>query len=69
MKYIVDRIESEYAICEAEDRSMTDIPICDLPSGIKEGDHIGLDGGIYSILPTDYDRKKRVKSLMDDLWN
>ena len=69
MKYIVDRIEGEYAVCEAEDRSFINIPLIQLQPGIKEGDHISFDDGVYSTFPTDEERKKRVKALMDDLWD
>jgi len=52
----------------AEDRSIIDIPIVDLPHEIKEGDHIYLEDGIYNILPTDDNRKKCIQNLLNELW-
>jgi hypothetical protein len=68
MKLIVDRIEGSFAICEAEDMKMVDIPLKDLPASIKEGDRLAVTDGVYEIVAVDQDRKKRLKSLMDELW-
>ncbi len=68
MNYIVDRVEGGHAVCEAEDRSMVDIPLSELPIGIKEGDRINLCDGKYSLLLPEDDRKKRIRGLMNDLW-
>ncbi|HIT89536.1 MAG TPA: DUF3006 domain-containing protein [Candidatus Merdenecus merdavium] len=38
MKLVIDRIEGELAICQQEDRKMMEIPLQDLPFGVKEGD-------------------------------
>jgi len=34
----IDRIEGAVAVCEREDRTMAQIPLSRLPSGVKEGD-------------------------------
>ena len=39
---IVDRIESDFAVCEIEEGSFTDIPLKALPNGVKEGDVIKI---------------------------
>ena len=68
MKYTVDRIEGDFVVCEAEDQTMVNIPLCDLPEGTKEGDHLLSTDGTYEIIPADPERKQRIKDLMDDLW-
>ena len=37
MKWIVDRIEGDYAIVELENGKAVDIPLISLPEDIKEG--------------------------------
>ena len=37
-KLVIDRFESEYAICELDDRTFISIPIKILPPSCKEGD-------------------------------
>ena len=39
---IVDRIEADFAVCEIEEGSFTDIPLKALPNGVKEGDVIKI---------------------------
>lgn len=68
MKYIVDRIEGAFAICEAEDQLMVDIPLSILPTGIKEGIKLLFENGKYEIIASDPNRKKRIQKLMNDLW-
>lgn len=47
MRIIVDRIESEYAVCELEDGSMKDIALSELPSETKEGSVLIFTDGEY----------------------
>ncbi len=68
MKYTVDRVEGEYAVCQAEDRSMVHIPLKRLWPGIEEGDRISEENGVYSAEPPEEDGKERIKSLLDDLF-
>ena len=68
MKYIVDRIEGDFAVCEAEDQSMIDIALSELPANLKEGDNLAFTDGLYEIMQPDLDRKERINKLMDDLW-
>lgn len=37
MKWIVDRIEGDYAVVELENGKSADIPLISLPENIKEG--------------------------------
>lgn len=69
MKVIVDRFEGEYAVCEKEDRTMIDIPVKDIPTGVKEGDVLVIDDGPIVIDSSETEkRKENIKKLMDNLW-
>lgn len=48
-KYIVDRIEGDYAVCECEDGTMVNILLKQLPSGVKESSIINLENNLYRI--------------------
>ena len=43
MKYVIDRIEGETAVCEREDRVMEEFPLILLYEGAKPGDHFQKD--------------------------
>lgn len=50
IKYIIDRIEGPYAICEDEKKTIVNIPICKLPLEASEGDCIlKTENDIYLI--------------------
>lgn len=63
MKWIIDRIEGNTAVCEAGD-IMLDIPLSALPDNVKENDVICVD--------VDSDetkaRKENINNLMDNLF-
>ncbi len=63
MKWIIDRIEGETAVCEAGD-IMLDIPLSALPDNVKESDVIcvAVDCGETNA------RKENIKNLMDNLF-
>lgn len=42
MKWIVDRIEGDYAVVEFEDGKTADIPLISLPENIREGTVINV---------------------------
>lgn len=69
MRYIVDRFEGELAVCESEEKDMVNIPVKNLPEGIKEGDIIIGSEGSYSI---NHEESKKIKTeitkLMDDIF-
>ncbi len=69
MKYVIDRFEGEYAICENESGEMIKINKHRLPLGVVEGDVIIIDGDNITI---DRDetkkRKDRIEKLMGELW-
>lgn len=64
MRYIIDRFEGEFAVCELEDMSMVNIPRKALPPDAREGDSI-----LVTIDDAETeDRKARIGKLMDDLF-
>jgi hypothetical protein len=69
MRVIIDRFEGPYAVCEDENRKMINIEKTKLPRGAKEGSVLIIQGNNIEI---DYNetenRKKRIKKLMDSLW-
>ena len=47
---IVDRIEETTAVCQREDRSVFTLPLSCLPQGVKEGDVIREENGVFKTL-------------------
>lgn len=48
-KYIIDRIEGDFAVCECENEMKIHIPLKKLPSGVKESNIIIFENGMYCI--------------------
>ena len=70
MKVIIDRFEGEYAICEKENLEMIDIEIKNLPAHAKEGDILIIDNGVIKVDSSETNkRKKKIDSLIDELWD
>lgn len=69
-KLIIDRFEGDYAICERADKTKIDILRKNMPSTLKEGDCIILneDQSITFDEEETKAREKRIKSLMDSLF-
>lgn len=68
MKYIVDRIESGYAVCQTENGSFSDIPLNELPK-VKSGDIlIEKNGRIVVDKSATEEKRKKIISLQNDLW-
>ena len=72
MRYIVDRIEEEFVVCENEDTGeMEEIDVFFLPEDLEEGDILVYDEDLdeYYI---DADEKKlrkaRIEDKMGDIW-
>lgn len=72
MRYVVDRIEEDYVVCENEDTGeMEEIDMFFLPNDLEEGDILVYDEDLdeYYI---DYDEKKlrkaRIENKMEDIW-
>ncbi len=70
MKYTIDRFEGDYAVCEATDHRIVDIPFEELPEGASEGDILLYVDGCY-IKDTDsmQKTKERIQEKMNKLIN
>lgn len=72
MRYVIDRIEETYAVCENEDTGeFEDIDLLLLPADINEGDIVIYDEE-FDEYTLDYDEKKlrkaRIEDKMEDIW-
>ncbi len=69
MKYVIDRIEGNIAICEDENGKMVELDIAKLPLDIKEGSIIIEKNSRYIIdEKVTEEKKKEVKKRMNNLW-
>lgn len=70
MKYIVDRIEKNFAVCEDENKKMIDISLEFLPKNIKEGTVLYYKNGKYEIDKIEEQQRiDRIKKKIEDIWN
>ncbi|MBE6031595.1 MAG: DUF3006 domain-containing protein [Clostridiales bacterium] len=68
MKYIVDRIEADLAVCEDENEEMVNIPLKSLPEGVKEGSVVIRNGDSWELDPDEEAaRKERIAEKMKQL--
>ena len=68
-KYIIDRFEGQFAICETSDLEYINISKELLPKRVKEGDVLLFDGEKYYIdIKENLKRKKEIEELTKDLW-
>ncbi|NLO09150.1 MAG: DUF3006 domain-containing protein [Clostridiales bacterium] len=69
-KYIVDRLEGLYAVCENEEKEFLNIRIDLLPPETKEGDCLYTnEDGVYVIdYETTEENRKRIRSKLDSLF-
>lgn len=64
MKWIIDRFEGGYALCEIENGGVLNIPVEALPKDVKEGYVISV-----SIDSDETESRKRsINKLMNDLF-
>lgn len=69
MKYIIDRFEGTYAVCEDENKDMVNIPKYKLPMEAKEGDLLIDDNGIIRIDDREADEnRKKMNQMMSKLF-
>lgn len=71
MRYVVDRIEEGFAICESNDENhtMISIKIDEIPFLLSEGDVIYFEDNKW--LKNDFEKDSitsRIKRKMNDLW-
>lgn len=69
MKYSVDRIEENIAVCEDENSAFENFALDTLPEGIMEGDMFEIVDGVAILLADEtQDRKKKLASLQKSLF-
>lgn len=69
MKYIIDRFEGTYAVCEDETKQIVNIPKYRLPMEAKEGDALIDDDGIIRVDDAEaFERRKKMNQMMSKLF-
>lgn len=69
MRYVIDRFEGDYAVCEDENKEIINIERTKIPSEAKEGDVlVQIENGICLDIDETNRRKENIQRLMDDLW-
>lgn len=69
MKFIIDRFEEEFAVCENEKGTMVNISRDKLPKEAKEGDVIVIEKeNVYIDLEETERLRKDIEELTKDLW-
>lgn len=70
MLVIVDRIEGQFAVIEFPDRTTKDVPLIELPKGIKSGDCFLFREGQHVPAPEEtVKRQAKMNDLMKSMWN
>lgn len=69
-KYIIDRFEGDYAICEKEDKSFVNIKRHKLPKDAREGDFLmeNDDGSFFIDIEATENRKRLIRKKLDSLF-
>lgn len=69
-KFIIDRFEGSYAICETEDKSMVKVPKYKLPLDCKEGDCLiqDVDEMYREDLEAKSSKEKKIRDKMNRLF-
>lgn len=69
MRVILDRFESDYAVCECEDKTMLNIEKWRLPENVKEGAALIVENGRITVDGESTEsRRKMLEKLADDLF-
>ena len=65
----IDRIVSGIAVCEDADGRMIELPVGTLPKGVREGDLLRLDNGVYTVdTEATEERRARLYRLQQSLF-
>lgn len=68
-KYIIDRIEGKYVICEDENRKTVNIDISNISGIVKSGKVIlRVENGYYVDEEATTSREEEIKKLMKGMW-
>lgn len=69
MRYIVDRIEGAVAVLERDDLEIVDVPLSELPGGVRQHDCLEEVGGAWQIdRDRTAERKRRIEDKMRMLF-
>ena len=70
MNLIIDRIEGGFAVCENENQQMINISLADLPEGVREGNVLKYDDGVYFVdKDAEAERRARMIALRNSIFN
>jgi len=65
---VIDRIEGNTAVCEIrKNGKMKNIPIKELPEGVKEGNILKWEDGKY-VIDNSNEIEKRIEEKMKNVW-
>lgn len=68
-KYIIDRFEGDFALCEMENKEMVDIPRNSLPPEAGEGDVLVERDGFFTVDEDETkERRRKNAALLKSLW-
>lgn len=69
MKYIIDRIEGNFAVCEDPEGRMSDIDISLIRGTVKSGKVIIQENGHYIVDETlTREREEEINNLTEGIW-
>jgi len=69
MRYIIDRMEGDFAVCEKEDSTFEHIPLQKLPKGAREGSMLVCENGAWALdLQAEQERRARLFAKQEDLF-
>lgn len=69
MKYSVDRIEEDFAVCEDENGVFENLELSVLPENIKEGDILLQAGNGFSVLADETEEhRQRLAKLQKSIF-
>ena len=69
MGFCVDRIEGEVAVLSGDGGEITDVPLTSLPDGVREGDVLRLEDGVWVADPGETVRRaERVRGKLNRLF-
>ena len=68
-KYVLDRVEGNYAILENENGSMIEISIDNIDGNFREGDILIKEGDKFTVSELlTKERKDKINNMMNDMW-
>ncbi len=67
-RFIVDRIEGSIAVLEEDDGGFRDVPVSELPAGLRRGDCLELEAGSWRVdAARTKERLERLRALRKGL--